>query len=388
MGDEFFPLNNVGASVRRPITNAGYIPVNLRLDQENIDRRLDCNVQNTLYPSSKMSPMLFAALPREVALMTKAAMLPHGADGVVPAFTVLNAIGEGKTRRQVIEAHSFAGLVGSQGAVYDNTGSSPRWPDFSAKIGGIETIINTGTERIMNGERVYWDFPPEGSAQTGTRDGRILVAIRPYRPSVMQPTADAIKLAMCTERRQRRGVEATPISDATVAITNFSATLAVAALDMYLSSGLVRVDQVALGSGEAAIAARRQNAAEWAGVSADQRERHFVRVARALRVEGVSSDGGVAEIHIQRGDRRCKMSTYLAACVAGYNPCIRRTPGLNGIPSGDMGALLTAQLSSLESLLKGTERAGDYVKSRIFAKMLTPMNPGEAGDCNLGAYTV
>jgi len=376
--------------MKSPISNVGYVPVNLRLDQDSIENRQSEGAQGSLWPAAKMSDILFAALPREIALMTKTDELPYGTDGLAPSFSVLNGLGHGKTRLQVIEDLAFAGLVGSQGAKYDSTGSLPAWPDFAGKIGGIDSIINTGDKRIKNGELIYWDIPEEGDvpAQNSSRDGRILAATRPYRASDQSASAKAIceKLRKSPRTGAKHGDIETIIGNAAMGIKKFASTFAVCTLEMYLASGLVKFDPRAMGIDDTAKMARKENADEWNSLPSDVQEEYLVRVGRALRCDGMQDIGRVSTVQMPSANG-CSMSTYLTALLTCDKQIVRSLEGTHANPSGDKGYLRSGHMGNLEMLLVSCAKAQAFYTSRVFARALTPIAPGMGGDINIGSAT-
>jgi hypothetical protein len=394
MTDAWFDLSNNGSVVTHPVTKAGLIPANARLAGDHIEDRLLHGAHHTLWPNANMDRQRFGALPDEVALSPiRGSPASHG-DGLYPVFSVLNGLGcAGETWLEIVESHAFGGLVGSQGAKFGDGASSVVSPDVAMQLGGLSTIVNTGTETIFNGDRLYWDIPKPGEVPSYTTDnsGRIRVAVRPYRPSEQRVTAAAILHRLVTGGRARaadRGDIAkneTPIADATVAITRFVRTMAVMSLDMFLASGLVAFDPIAIGVDGVAAARRAQNAKRWMQEPEGKREDVMVRVARALRVPDVRDPHGIAAIHVQHAGNSA-LHTYLGALFACEKSLVAPVEGSNNVPSGDKGALFCAQRSALEELLAGVTKANEFVTRRIFATAISVMQPGHAGDVNIGSY--
>ena len=386
MTDGYFDLHNQGSVVKRPITNAGRVAGNGRLAQSEYEDRQAVGAANSPYPFSDMSDTSFRMLPREVALAYKTRSFTSGSDGLVNVFSVLNGVGhDGKSLKQLRGELTFAGLVGSDGAIYDTEGNYPANPDVALILGGTTTIVNTGNQYIRNGDYIMWDLPePSAASASSTRDRRILVSTLPYRPSEQGPTASAIIEHMKTRGAPRD----TPLGGACSSLRNFVRIIAVMALKAFLSSGLVAFDNAAFGITPAARTRREANAAAWDALGDRVQEGHLLRVARALRAADIRDMDQSSELRVQAGARGLALSTYLDSMLIGMTPLVNRTEGSNAIPSGDAGTLLRGQLGVLDNLLAGIHQAQEHTRSRVFCRAITPAAPGQPLDVNVGAYSV
>lgn len=384
MTDYQFDAYNGGATVRNPITNAGRVAGNARLDQRFFEEIQDASHANFLYPGADKSDEVFALKPREIALMFKTHST-HGSDGLMPVFSALNGLGHDKSsRHQVLENVAFAGLVGSDGAVYDSTGRRPANPDVALILGGTTTIQNTGKQHIANGDFIMWDLPSVGSDGTAPHNKRILASTVPYRPSEQGVTALRIIEHMQTARAPRD----TPIGGAVQSLRTFSRTYAVMALKAFLDSGLVSFDDEAFGVTAAAQAKRLANAQTWAALGEREREKKLVRVARALHAANIKDLGHTAGIKTVTGEAGMSLPAYLDAMLIGMTPLVSPVEGSNLMPSGDEGMLYAGQMGLVEDLLSGMHQAQESMRSRVFARALTPAGPGKIMDINVAAYSV
>lgn len=391
---EPYDLAGTGPAHPAPITNAGRVPGNARLAQEQLEERQLGGAAGSLWPTAVMTDLVFRAEPREVALTPKAGAFSYRQDGLPPVFSVLNGLGnKGETRKQLIESLAFAGMIGSDGAKYDTTGNLPGYPDVAVTLGGTLSMTNTGMQRIRNGDRVFWDFPEEGDVprQTQKRDGRILVETRPYRPSEMGITSKAIAQHMTTPRsagstNSRLVTDGTPIADASAAIKGFARANALMAFEAFLASGLVKYDAAALGTSGTAAQARQANAAQWASLHHVTRQNHIARVARALRIDGMRGSSVESEVRVPHVNNAA-IGTYLTGMLVGSMPLVRPVDGSNNVPSGDNGAVWSAQHGAVELLLQGVIRAKEFTTERIFATATSSADPGQDFVVNIGAYT-
>lgn len=392
MTDFGFDVNNTSSIIGRPVTKAGLVPANARLAGEMLDERLEHGAYNTLWPSAPMERHLFRALPDEIALTPiRGSPSSHG-DGLHPVFSVLNGINSaGESWREVVESYAFGGVIGSQGAKFGNGADGPSSPDVMVQFGGLATIWNTGKTTIYNGEPIYWDIPEPGEIPAySTRDGRIRVAIRPYRPSEQKVTAKAIRDYLVTAgnraaARSDPSKNETQIADAANAITRFARTMAVMSLEMYLASGLVRYDRAAAGSDQASVERRKENAARWMSLPPAEREDMMVRVSRAMRIPGVRDLGDLGHVRMPYA-QNLTMPTYLTALLTCKAKLVREVEGSFNVPSGDKGVVYSAQYSALEDLLAAVSKANGFITNRIFARAIGVLKPGHSGDVNIGSY--
>lgn len=389
MTDQFFDAHKSGGGTHTRPIQAGYVPVNLRLDQAELDNRLLEGTETTLWPSATLSAVKFWVLPHDVLLAKKRTHLPSGADGIVPVFSSLAGLGRGGlTKAEVEESLTFAGVAGGFSIEYDNSGRAKRWPDLAGKIGGMDMLTNTSNKRWKNGDKLYWRLPDPGDVppQMRRKDGRILAEICPYNPKDQTVTARGV----CEKLRTPGGVTTlmkadmqTPLGEAAVGIRDFAAFMATASFQMFLAAGLFAFDPDALDISPDGEAKRAQNAAAWGALASSRREDAIVRVGQALRVRGLRDATRMSKVTMPLERGNVFMSAYLSALITCDREVVAPS-ATHALPPGAKGALLGAQRSALEGLLAATASANDHVLSRVFATALTPAAPGEEADVVIG----
>ena len=399
MTDKIFDLTQQGGVGRQPVTNAGRVGYNFRLDQDALESRKRKGAVGSLWPTASMEDKVFFVLPRDICLAEKKRPTRKQTDGMMTVWSVLNGI-RADSLRQLIESHTFAGIAGGQGAVFDTIGNNPRWPEFAGIVGGLYTIINNGPDRIMNGQLVYWDIPaswavfdkelglrdPKRVTELGRRDSyRITATTRPYKPSSQGATATALRDAI----RSSFSSSATSDYDTAGSVTDQAAMrlkwaalqISVNAVEAMLSSGLVKFDPEAVGD----EGARRENARAWGALRKTTRENYITKIACGIgcrRTQGTGND--LFRMKDAKGEDMtvkkhiCDLLTFDSMLV-GY------TDGTT-IPSGNKGEVVRNQESTIKDLLSGIAQANHYVGDRIFCKALSPAAPGKEFDAIFGHY--
>ena len=373
MTDQLFDYEQAGGAGRQPVTNVGRVGYNFRLAQDVLEKRKRTGAANSMWPNANMEDTSFAVLPRDICLTERQLPLRRQTDGMMVVFSSLNGMNTaGKSRREVIESLAFAGVAGGQGAKFDTRGMEPRHPEFAGIVGGLYTITNNGTDRISNGDKVYWDIPADGassSTELGRRGSRRIVPFtRPYRPSTEGVTARALCAAIRTKTKSRDSA----IDQGAKHLKWATAQITTNAVRVMLDSGLVAYSPGALDT----KAVRQRNIAVWDRVPVDDRETFITRVAAGLGCNEMNSSTEAW------GEEATKKMHKLLI----FDTKLRQHEDGSTLPMNHAGALLRNQESTVKDLVNGLSQATHFVTDRIFCKALTPAAPGKQFDAVFGHY--
>lgn len=390
MTDQLFDLTQQGGVGRQPITNAGRVGYNFRLDQDDLESRKKQGASESLWPNASMEDKSFWVLPRDICLAKKQRPLRKQTDGMMTVFSVLNGIrSNGMSHRQLIESLTFGGIAGGQGAKFDTQGNEPRHPEFAGIVGGLYTIVNNGPERIMNGQSVYWDIPLPGveSAELGRRDSRRITPLtRPYKPSVQSVTAralsDAFRQSYTADNSAANAAES--VTDQAAQRLKWAVLqISLNATEALLASGLVKFDPNVFGSnGEQA---RSENATLWRKQGKSTRENFITKVATGIgcrRMQGARND--TADLFKMPGTSTT-VRKHICDLLTFDTQLLSYTDG-ETIPTGNKGEVVRNQESVIKELLSSVTQANHFVSDRIFCKALTPAAPGKEFDAVFGHY--
>ncbi len=389
MTDGFFDLTQDATTGRQPITNAGRVAYNLRLDQDDLEDRKMRGPKDSLWPGLSTEDRTQWVLPRDICLMYKRRAGRRQGDGMMNVWSTLNGAGRaGQTHREFIESVSFAGLAGGQGAIFDTTGKNPRYPEFAGVLGGLMTVMNNGIDRISNGQKVYWDIPAPGSEDSYLNrrsPDRLTAVLRPYKPNSHKITANAVAEALRSPPSETGDAGRSVSEDAAIAFKRFVMQMTVNAFEAFLSSGLVALDTAALGTDDRAARARAKNSKDWRKLSPTAREGHITRVARTLGCRNVRDPAGNSQVDMPHLPGK-SLRRYVCDLLTGDTMLI----GLDGgtVPSGDPGEVLCNQKSSVADMIAGAATAESYITRRIIGTALTPAQPTKEFDMVLGHYMV
>lgn len=392
MTDQLFDIHQSGGPGRSPITPAGRVAYNVRLDQKALERR-KVRKDRGCYPGASTDDSAFFVLPRDLLLTEVRRAGRRSGDGLIPVFSVLNGAGtQEMSYVEFIEGHAFAGFSSQQTVAFSTTGKSPRNPEFATVLGGLVTVWNTGGTRIENGQKLYWDVPMFGTNVTERHrreSHRITPILRAYDPAKQGITARTVIDAM-RDRRPRSSSSDEPVTvpkQAAIAIKSAAVSIALNTFDMLLSSGLVQFDQVALGNDDQAAAQRIANAGMWRRqLTARAREGHITRVAGWLGSKRVNDASGV-KLRVPHLNEPIR--SYFVNLLAGDDDdhrLIALTEGRRSVPSGNAGEIVRNQRACVQDLIAGVAKADHFVKRRILGTALTPSDPGKEGDIVLGHY--
>lgn len=383
MTDLNLDLIQQGGVGRQPITNAGRVAVNVYLDQDALEERKEKGTRDSPWPNANLDDKSFYIFQRDICLSKKRRPTRKASNNRIEVFAVLNGLqSEGMTHRQMIEAHTFSCIAGGQGAIFDTSGNNARWPNFAGVVGGLLTLVNTGPERIMNGDLFYWDFPAPGAEATMHRreSKRITPILRPYRASKQAATARAV----CESVRNSFSSSATdtstmqhgsPTDQAALRLKWAMLQLSVNAIAAALKSGVVQF------SPDAATNAttRATNAAAYSRAGASAQEEFLAKIATGIgcrRTKDGSDKIQMPGSSVSLKQELCNLLTFdekLCGYVDGTS-----------VPSGPKGELLRNQESVVKDLLASVAEAQNFVLSRIIGKAMGPAAGGMEFDALIG----
>ena len=185
-----------------PITQGGRVADNVFPDRIEFQKRRIAMQNNSSLYKGPVTDAHYHMAAGEIALMKRSqnGEVRYTATGESTMYvtTALNGAGdETQTREDFIEEHNMAGII----QLWIEHDSSDKQADTAGAIviGGLFTIPNTGPERIVAGDLVYWDVPdpslPAVQANKhidGTPDDKIQPFMRRYIPSAHGATKRSV----------------------------------------------------------------------------------------------------------------------------------------------------------------------------------------------------
>ncbi len=400
MTDRFADINSIGESGRNPITNAGRVAINGHVNEEEIIERKDNYTdQTTLFPGPTEDTD-FAIYPRELCIEEKIPLSGTRNRHKMHAPYVLSVVNAGFKKGEAIwavtERLDFRGIAGGQGAKYDSDGQSPEI-DLALVQGGLSTLRNTGPKRIPNNTWIYWSLPdPKSPYDRGIRGS----TRQPYWTMPYEPKLDRLSeytlaylmsnpaVAMSKNAGNFDQQYRFPIQDAAVLMREVVAQIYLDALHTFLTSGLVRLDAGAFENART----RAQNAISYTS-NRTTRTNILRLVGAALGVRDVQRKSTDPKITF-RPDPASETETTLGAFAVDvflarkdYALMVPLTAGTRAVPTGDSGNLLRNQTGVLSDLFAAINRGNEFTTRRIFAKTMSPAEPGKEMDVLLQRYS-
>lgn len=124
---------------------------------------------------------------------------PYTGKSFLEVFSSLANFGTyGDSKHAMIKSVRFGGIAGTATLV-SSENKSP-YLDITVMFGGTITILNTGTEVIFPGDRLYWDLPAneiQAAVATGGMPGRppntFVPLLMPYKPEQHALNANLIR---------------------------------------------------------------------------------------------------------------------------------------------------------------------------------------------------
>lgn len=379
-----------GRTGANPISQVGRVQTNGRLDNVEIEqRKINAGTQSGTLYGGNVTDENFRVLPRTMCFMNRQQENPtrssnvHG-EYLEAVWSVLNGAGEaGETVEELKQRTAFSGFAAGDGAKYDHTAASQELsPHFALVKGGTLTVINQGRFRIRPGDWFMWDFPDPADAQTHSGykgSTQVMPIMLPYTPKMHRAEARAIKARLVLQAEA--GSLATSSDEAARNLNEALCSVLVSAMDILLSSGIVRLSQRALDVENQD--ARTDNARGWArrGNKADV----LVVLAQALGCKNIQGSEVVQSRFRVGGET---LAEYAAQTLASANTheFAQATPR-GEIPVGNIGVVLKNQRSLIADVVSAIQGVNDERSGRIIGKALTGAKRGEEFDALPGTYS-
>lgn len=389
MTDRFSDINAEGGLGRNPISNVGRVVINGYVNFDEIqERKGRALTGDTLY-GGPTDDDAFAILPRDICIEEKVPTTGRRNAHKMVAPFVLSTVNGGfkKTDKlwEVIENHDFRGLAGGQGAKTDSSGKNPE-VDLALVQGGITTITNTGTKRIENGDMIYWTLPPLDNPFERSRRGsyRMPLHTMPFDPKHDELSEDTLQQILADTPTD----ESWPINESAKLVKQTVMQQTLNALHIILTSGLVKWDPNILRD----KAKRTQNAREYLEPrSLDLRKKFLTDVSAALGLRDIqrTRDSSVEFRTSLMETRETTLEEFAMDVFFAKKDSALLLPmeeGTRNLPSGNWGSIIRNQKAVLSDYFASVNKANQFVERRIFAKAVTPAEPGKDLDVTLGKY--
>ena len=380
------------------IAQSGLVTLNGRVDSHEYQSRKtrkSYSPAGSLY-GGEMTDDVFSAYPGDLALMVPLPPIAHrstiglNTNTELVVFTALNGAGDASEGLQAFQDKvRFAGLVDSNGATYDSTGSrGEASPGVSLQVGGLRTIVNNGPDRIRAGDTLMWEFQdPDRVVNERARkhSPRILPDIRRYEPTLHHASAEGVKDSIVQAAKDlSNGVQPqgsqTASSKAAAAFNQAMLDFLPVAADILLRTGFFGVDpdETDPQSGKD----RARNADDWNKHS--DRQRVLQNIAAAFCNSNVATGSEEHTYYQAEGQLAVVYAAHALAADSGAE--IGKT-GLDGHqPAGDVsGVMLTNQRSLVTEIVGSVENINAQYRRRCFATAQTSARPAEEMDILLGA---
>ncbi len=406
MTDRFNDINAVGNLGRNPNTPAGRVAINGHIDQVEFEnRKAKVKKGKTFYrgPTDDQSFAIFArdlCVSRKMYASKKNIHKAHAAF----VFATVNGFGEDTDKiYQLIEELEFAGLAGGQGAKYDSTGESPE-VDLALVLGGINTITNTGPDRISNGDWVFWTLPDTKDPYEKGRRGseRMVLHTVPYDhklDKLSEHTLHKLLVGDRTLQYPNKNIDSRwPIMEGAKNLQQAIMQITLDALHTFLVSGLVKLDVEAIGDTKEAKERRMRNTNQYTNPSpklVEIRTENLRKIGSALGIQDLMKKED-KQIKFKPNPssnlkRETTLSEYAMEVFFGKKSDALLAPledGTAHLPSGYKGNIIKGQRGALSDLFTAIIKTNDFTKKRIFAKAVSPAEPGKDFDIILGHYKI
>ena len=398
MGDRFNDINAMGNLGRNPNTPAGRIAINGHIDQiEFRNRKENVKKEKTFYkgPTDDSSFVIF---PRDLCVQKKNYMGTKNIHRIHEpyVFSTLNGYGHKSDQIfQIIEQLEFRGLAGGQGANIDSTGKNPQI-DLALVQGGVNTITNTGPDRILNGDLIYWSVPPKDHPWERGRRGseRMVLHTLPYKPESDELSEDTlykllIKNNMSYLVNDKNMDARWPIMEGAKNLQQAIMQISLNALHTFLVSGIIKIDMDALTNPRK----RSQNTNKYTNPQMLEQRTEFLRlIGSSLGIKDLpklKEDPKFTFRPNPKSDTISTLSEFAMEVHFGKKNYALLAPlseGTQTLPTGIKGALIKNQKSANSDIFAAIGKTNDFTKRRIFAKANTPADPGKEMDIILGHY--
>jgi hypothetical protein len=402
MTDRLMRLNSAVGGGRNPITNAGRVARNARLDENSIAQWRENGKKNTALFPPPPTEWDWGIRQFEPCIIIgnryggrRGNGVTQEAPGVVSCLNL--AFETGTSYAKMISMSRFAGFAGSDGLRYDPSGQ--RNSEGIALItGGVLTLLNNGYDRICDGDWVVWDIPkPEvikAKQEEGIAVGRITVILRPLDPASDKVTEEVV----CKYLRNMDDVNPDDyginvVEGASLLRDSYFAT-GLAFLSTLVRTGLVNLDGLIDAINNDAI--RKNNLGE--------ASRRYTEVQDAI--VDIANYAGLNDKIAKRAEEKFEMGGRLgwgniegtlgqlfADALVAHDPRCHigvvgaSSGGKVALPPGHLGDLVKRQKTIIGDNFAGINQSNNFVYSRIVCRSEAPAEPGEEFDAKIGQYS-
>lgn len=397
MTDRFTDINSIGNLGRNPNTPAGRIAINGHIDQNEFRNRKDNAKKERTFFQGPTDDQSFVIFPRDLCVQKKNYMGTKNIHRVHDpyVFSTLNGYGHKSDKLfQIIEQLEFRGLAGGQGAKYDSTGKSPE-VDLALVQGGVNTITNTGPDRIMNGDLIYWTVPPREKAYERGRRGseRMVLHTMPYKPDLDELSEDTLyelimKKSMTYLISNKNMDPRWPIMEGAKNLQQTVMQIYLDALHTFLVSGVVKLEP-----NYRQEKTRIKNTNNYTDPRILEERTNFLQfIGSSLGIKELSKLKEDQKITFRPNPKADTISTLSEFAMEvyfakkNYALLAPLSEGTQTLPTGIKGILIKNQKSANSDMFSSIIKTNDFTKRRIFAKASTPADPGKEMDIILGHY--
>jgi len=392
---------------RVPITQAGRVVYNGRLDMEEIYKRVsDSQMMKNLYamgiPEDQSISKGELCLYRKTNQASKIQLL-NVFSSLNGAFTV------DEDMTEIMKDLDFAGIA--LGIVkYTGKEEKEYAPGemTALQIGGLTTIINTGLYDISVGDLIYWVLPnPRDEIRLLTMERKttkLRIPICPYNKNKMLNKQSFIDKTWENngERIRGDGSRLDVASDSYNLIREAVLQIAVTTLVLAMKNGLI----YPVGYDCATDLWSKEKMEKLTEESDPGRlERNEIASIFRAQVDGedmvvaLSKALGLADTTnvtittpIGSGPKRTDYVRDLLLTIAANHKYLLIRPETDGevtkMPQGIKGTCLGNQLNTLDNLHRGIVSNNEEIKRRTIGKAFSPAKPNAPFDIQLGGYCV
>ena len=399
MTDYFNDVNFEGGTTN-PITRAGRVAQNYFLD---IPILLLRRSNKNSYYKGTLDDRSFNVAPQSILIGRRASSLTDSNVKDITnegsfVFSALNgAFDHSDELWKIIAEHEFKGISTAHMTDFDSLNKNPE-VDLAGSIGGLDTLINTGTIPIPNGSLVYWTFPEseEGNPEnTGFSNGQILPELRPYETKIDSLTLDTLKNLMFRSNTDLNQIDSASKVPLLKAADDFKCELLINLLlsaHILQSSGLFTLNTTSEKQKAARDKYNKQftteemkkngkndliTLASYLGIDREEPERPDKRNEFTFEIKKNGSS-----------PKKMELIDYALKVFCGMDDQLLFPYGVNGrLPVKTPGVLDKKQKFHLEKLLSIINQANQTVKDRIIGKAMSSAPPGRAFDIFLGNYS-
>ena len=372
--DGFIELGTDGSFRRNPITSQGRVVYNAFKDNAQISQRREVEKDGSALYGGSTEDESLSIYPGDLCFTTDGSTamgMPKKSSYQTFVMSTLNqAFENGQSLDEVRESIRFAGVAGASGARLDCVHPED---DLSIVIGGLQTLLNTGNERINNGDYVLWDVPvpaPNGAPPKHGRNNlnRYLLVTRPYKPDHDENFRKEVGRMVATASGANEPM--TGVRGAALELRKLLFASVITAFDSLLRLGFMSEDDISnmLRRPTATMGINSANYPDKAG-------RLLAFISESLGISEMMERGTPPEPTFA--------SLYLDSLTGEDGGKLDRGSGSDKT----VERLERERANFMSQLFLVVNSVSDDVRSRIIGRALTPADPNGGFDCIMGHYS-